>query len=45
VCGEDLGFAGFPWSDQRSMHRAASSKRTFRQSEDCTEAMPGRESH
>ena len=43
--GEDLGFAGLPGSDQCPMHRAASSKGILRQSEDCTEAISGRESH
>jgi hypothetical protein len=43
--GEDLGFAGFPGRDQCPMHRAASSKGILRQSEDCTEAFSGRESH
>ena len=41
--GEDLGFAGFPGSDQCPMHRAL--KGILRQSEACTEAISGRESH
>jgi len=42
--GEDLAFAGFPGSGQCPMHRAASSKGILPQSEDCTEAISGRES-
>jgi hypothetical protein len=42
--GEDLGFAGFPGSDQCPIHRAASSKGILRQSEDSTAAISGRES-
>src|ERR1700722_3699557 len=43
--GEDLDFAGFPGSNQCPMHRAVSSKRVLRQTEDCREAISGRESH
>jgi hypothetical protein len=42
--GQDLDLGGFPWSDQRAMHKAASSKRILRQRKDFTEAVSGRES-
>jgi hypothetical protein len=45
VRGEELGFGRFPGSGQCPMHRAASSQGILQQSEDCTEAISGRESH